>query len=420
MMMLWRVIVYFVVVGLLVWAAVFLANHPGQVSIDWRGFRVDTSVGILVLALAALVGVSIALYRLVRAVLTAPGGLLRYRRDSRQKRGYQAVTRGMVALAAGDPDEARRQARRANGLLKDPPLTQLLLAQSAQLSGDEAAASRYFNSMTENKDAALLGVRGLLNQALRAGDVEEALRLAKKADSLRPDVPWVQAALADLYLQREDWDAAADRLQRAVRLKALPAEEAKVKRAQVTGEQAAAAEATGDVKTALARAEAAVKLAPDSVKATAAWIRLLGKAGKTRKAEKMAIRAWETIPHEDLARAFIDLKPETTSLEQLKRVQTLCRANPDHPESRMAQAEASLHARLWGQVRHYLEPLVADDVEAPARACRLMAAVEKAEHGNLVAAEQWWARAEGIRPNLPVGPIKESDTTPVVAEPQTA
>jgi hypothetical protein len=43
----------------------------------------------------------------------------------------------MVAVAAGDAAEAGRQAKRADALLGDPPLTMLLSAQAAQLNGDD-------------------------------------------------------------------------------------------------------------------------------------------------------------------------------------------------------------------------------------------------------------------------------------------
>ena len=54
--------------------------------------------------------------------------------DSKRRRGYKALSQGMVAVAAGDAGEAARLARRADGLLNDPPLTLLLSAQAAHSS----------------------------------------------------------------------------------------------------------------------------------------------------------------------------------------------------------------------------------------------------------------------------------------------
>ena len=82
-------------------------------------------------------------------------------------RGYKALTQGMVAVAAGDAQEARRQARKAENFLADPPLTMLLSAQAAQLSGDDKAAGKFFKKMSERKDTKYLGIHGMLNQAIQ-------------------------------------------------------------------------------------------------------------------------------------------------------------------------------------------------------------------------------------------------------------
>ena len=52
-----------------------------------------------------------------------------------------------MAVSAGEPEAARKQAIRAQRLLDAPQLTGLLAAQAAQLAGDHQAARRYFTSI---------------------------------------------------------------------------------------------------------------------------------------------------------------------------------------------------------------------------------------------------------------------------------
>src|SRR3546814_13347697 len=87
----------------------------------------------------------------------------------------------MVAVAAGDAQEAARWSRRADDLLEDPPLTLLLSAQAAQLNGDERAAEKYFNAMLEKPETRFLGLRGLLMPALPENDHRRALGFARQA-----------------------------------------------------------------------------------------------------------------------------------------------------------------------------------------------------------------------------------------------
>src|SRR2546429_9929285 len=51
-----RVILYLIVIVLLAFGAVWLAERPGEVAITWQGRRLDTSVMVLIAAAVALAG----------------------------------------------------------------------------------------------------------------------------------------------------------------------------------------------------------------------------------------------------------------------------------------------------------------------------------------------------------------------------
>jgi HemY protein len=135
-----RALWYLALLAALALLAVWLADQPGTVSLEWRDWRLDTSVSLLAVALAAAAVVIALMLRLIGFVRRTPETLARRRQDRRRAQGYVALTRGMVAVAAGDVDGAARQAKRADVLLEDPALTLLLSAQTAQLSGDAVAA----------------------------------------------------------------------------------------------------------------------------------------------------------------------------------------------------------------------------------------------------------------------------------------
>ena len=85
-------------------------------------------------------------------------------------RGYLAISRGLVAVGAGDARAARRAADEAERIAPGEPLALLLNAQVAQLSGDRAAAEHAFRAMAERDDTKLLGLRGLYIEAQRRKD----------------------------------------------------------------------------------------------------------------------------------------------------------------------------------------------------------------------------------------------------------
>ena len=181
----WKGLFFFLKLALLVALGVWLADRPGQATIDWLGYRVESSVALLLVVLALLIGVMALLYRAYRALVSAPKILGKARGESRRSRGYQALNHGMVALASGDARAAEKWAKKANTLLQDPPLTRLLSAQAAQLNGDEAEAARHYRAMLENDETRFLGLRGLVLQARREGDEATARRYLLEAKALR-------------------------------------------------------------------------------------------------------------------------------------------------------------------------------------------------------------------------------------------
>jgi HemY protein len=393
-----RTLWFFIKLALLIAAGVWLAERPGEVSLEWLGYRVETTIGILLLAVFVLMVAAAGLYRFWTATRRAPGEIRRSFSDSRRERGYKALTQGMVAVAAGAPDEALRLSRRADGLLDEPPLTLLLSAQAAQLNGDEEAAKRYFKAMLEREETAFLGLRGLFNQAMKEGDEEAALDYVRKAKDLRPDTPWVAEMLFKLELRHGKLESAEQALALARPGKDLSKEALKRRRAVLAAEKGRAAFEAGRFEEAARHLSGAVKLQPALAPAAALLARVQIKRGEKRKAQRLLIKSWYLSPHPALVKPFLDLEPQEKPLERVKRLGKLVSSRPSHPESHLAQARAALDAQLWGEARRHLT--AAGGQEPTEAVCRLMAELEEAENGDSAKAHEWFRRA-ATAPNDP-------------------
>jgi HemY protein len=278
----------------------------------------------------------------------------------------------------------------------------LLSAQAAQLSGDEAAARRYFTAMLDNQETRFLGLRGLLTQALREGAHERALELAREAHGMRPSTPWVLQSLFDLTERGGDLEAAESALRESLRAKALPKAEADRKRAVVLLERAQAAHQAGAATAAIGHAREAHKLAPELIPASALLAELQLGGGAARKAAKTIEEAWARAPHPELARLYLMARPSDDSLERLKTLGKLVARNPGHAESHLARGRAALEARLWGEARRHLEAAAGPgglDGNPREAVCRLMAELEESERADIEGSRAWLARATAAPPD---------------------
>ncbi len=392
-----RLIGWIIGIGLLVGLAVWLADHPGTARLEWRSWRVDTSVAILLGGIAAVALATAIVYRGLAAAARIPRRILVFRRSARREKGYRALTRGLVAVAAGDVAEAERQARRANDLLDDPPLTMLLSAQAAQLAGDDVAARQYFSGMLEKPETAFLALRGLLLQAQREDDDDAALDYARRAFALRPKTPWVVTTLFDLQVDRGLWHEALSTVETGLKNGVFTGEDGKRRRVVTLLACSAASGDDGETRRALDFARRAHGLAPEFLPATLRYAGLQIGGGHRRSAAKLIEGAWSTRPHPELARLYLSIGSSEDALARMRRIERLVSHNPSHPESHLALAAAAIEASIWGSARGHLE--AADSADGrDARLCRLRADVEEAEHGEVDAVRHWLLAAAEAPP----------------------
>ncbi|MFN4099481.1 MAG: heme biosynthesis protein HemY, partial [Pararhodobacter sp.] len=108
-------------------------------------------------------------------------------------------------LAAGEGERALTKGRKAEKLLDDPVLTNLLIAQSAQAKGNTALAEDYYKRLLDDDRGRFVGVQGLLAQQVEAGNQAKARKLAETALTLRPGHAPTQDRLLLLQNQAGDW-----------------------------------------------------------------------------------------------------------------------------------------------------------------------------------------------------------------------
>src|SRR5262245_22797386 len=121
-----RVLLFLLLLALIAAAEVWLANRPGDVTIVWQGLRIETSVMFAAMAILFLVVAAIFLWSIVRTVLRSPDLIAMFLSHRRGVRGYLAISRGLVAVGAGDARLAKRAADEAHRIASGEPLALLL------------------------------------------------------------------------------------------------------------------------------------------------------------------------------------------------------------------------------------------------------------------------------------------------------
>ncbi|MCW3474602.1 heme biosynthesis HemY N-terminal domain-containing protein [Limobrevibacterium gyesilva] len=341
-----------------------VAGLPGHVAATVGGYTFEASTPVAAIALAVLVLVLYLLLRLLGTLVTLPRRWRRWRERRRRERGDAAVTRTLVALAAADAGEARRQAQRARALLGDTPQTLLLAAEAARLAGSEAEAEALYHQLAAGEDAAFLGLRGLFRLAIAREDWSAAADLARRAEAAHPGNAWLREERTMLAVRVGDWT-------QALALAGPDAPHA----AYVT----AAAESAIDPAQALKLARRAWKDNPAFTPAALAYAKRLRQSGREGRAQEVLRETWKLAPNPEMAESA--LAATSDKMARMQLAERLVQGAPDHPESRLLLARVALEAGLTGEARRHGEAARRAGLNQK-RLWLLIADLEAEEHGD--------------------------------------
>ncbi len=395
-----RLVLGLAIVALAVAATVFFADRPGTIHLIWLGREIDTSVAVLLIGLLLAVLVLWLVIDLVRWVIGVPRRMVGRRKDARRLAGYRVLTDGLVALAAGDAREAERLKNRAQLMFEQsdhaiPPLARLLTAQLALLRDDQAAAKAEFTAMLADPETEFLGLRGLIVQAMKAGDDAEALRLSDRANRLKPRMPWVLQSRLALETRSGDWRAAQESLKTAVKQQVLSTEDGRRYKATLLIAESRQAAQAGRHREALTYAAQAHGLDLGFAPAVAHYAERLNATDRQAKALKMLETAWTAHGHPIVAACYDRLLEAEAPTTRLKRFERLTDLRPADPEGHIVAGSLAIQARLWTDARRHLDRAGAGTAEGPwpRRLCQLMAELETAERGDAHTTRLWLERA---------------------------
>ncbi len=386
----WNMVIRFIIIALLAAGAVWLAERPGTLTFDWLGYTVEISIMVALILLAIVLFVIVLAWALVRQVFNIPGALSGFFSRRKRESVHEALTKGIIAVGAGDSAQATKYARKASSLAGDDPLAQLLKAQAAQLRGDQSTVTHVFEAMAQAKDTEALGLRGLFTQARQDGDMEKARAMASKALELNSGLVWASKAMLAFQSAGGEWAAVGTTLDNQRTAGILNKDEESRLQAVVQTARAIELEES-QPDEALSLAERALRSAPDLVPAAVVAGRILSSRKSIRKASRLLEKTWKLVPHPDVAEVYAFLRSGDSPQDRQKRIKTLTNKHGGGIEGAIALAVACIDAQDWKDARAALAPYSED--RPPVRVCELMAEIEQGEFGDKGRAREWLSRA---------------------------
>lgn len=385
--MLWSLVKFLIFIGIvaaLSYGAMYLIDTGGGVRIAIADMEFNFGpvqaviAGVLLLVgvwvVLRLAGLLVAILRFLQGDETA---ISRWFDRNRERKGFEALADGLMALASGEARVAMSKASKAERYLRRPELTNLITAQAAEMAGDRKKAEEVYKRLLSDDRTRFVGVRGIMKQKIAEGDTEMALKLAEKAFALKPRHEETQDVLLRLQAEQHDWKGARKTLSTKLKYGALPRPVHRRRDAVLAlGEAREIVDEDNSIEAREAAIEAN-RLSPDLVPAAVMAARAYVERDQLRYATRVLKKAWGAMPHPDIATAFAEIEPDEDPKERIKRFQVLTKQNPTHSETKLLLAELNVAAEQFAEAHKTLGDL--PETMPNTRVLALLAAIERGE-----------------------------------------
>lgn len=362
----WLLVALLVLIGSVALALVALPD-PGYVLLGYGKYSVETS-------LLVLLTVLVLVYFGIRALASlwhAPVQLHGWGRRRRQRRLQLWYDEAVRALAEGRNERAERRLVRLLKSRQAPLQAYLSAAQAASRLGADQRRDRYLQLALQHQPRSEAGI--LIHQAelqLGAGQSDQAQTTLAKLQKLLPRNTRVLRLQMQLYLQQRDWPRLRELLPELRSSQILdPAQWHKLA-IQVYREQMLGLSSAAD----LDGLNDGWKQLPSPVQQDAGLLAVYIEQLLRLGAHEQAGHLLRAQLGRDWDSRFVYLFGETREQDpaaQQARAEQWLEQHPQDPVLLLSLGKLSLHNRLWGKARHYLEESIG--LQPTAEAYRFLA-----------------------------------------------
>ena len=192
---------------------VWFSNHPGQVSIIWRGYLIELSFFILVIFLFLIIFATTMLSKIFLSIKSFPRQFTLRQKEKNLNLTRETLENITFSWINNDSKGMDIQARKIKRYTGDNIFSTMLLFQIALKSGEYDKAKKYLEILEKNRKTKFIAFKCKAMVLIKQNRRLEAKNYLEKAFAINPRDPWVCDNISVLLARTEKWLEAAKTLE---------------------------------------------------------------------------------------------------------------------------------------------------------------------------------------------------------------
>ncbi len=380
-------------------SAAWLSNNAGRIEINWIGYRVETSV-------AVVLSLVVICYAVFYVFLAKPCLLIRQKisfwlnadkrankiaksKIEKETQKQALLSKGLIALISGDLNQAEKSLKQVKKEFEEDDYQALLFsAQFAEEKNDIGSALHLYTKLSKKKETRLCAMRANVRLYTLSGNFAKALELCTLLLEEKNPPSWVLSQAFELQVKQGKTKDALVTLQRALKQNLFDKLTAKRLKASVLLEEA---EQTLDEKEKENLIRQAYQTDETFVRAGVQMAGLYIGLKEEKKAKRLLQKLWKLSPSWDVYALYLSLMQEKPPIEIVREVEEMTKENTQTPLNHLVFADASLKAKLWGQAKSAVDKYL--DLRPQSRRALIIAIKIAEYHQETDKAEEYRLRA---------------------------
>ncbi|MBD74239.1 MAG: hypothetical protein CMM96_01935 [Rickettsiales bacterium] len=326
---------------------VWFSNHPGQVSIIWRGYLIELSFFILVIFLFLIIFATTMLSKIFLSIKSFPRQFTLRQKEKNLNLTRETLENITFSWINNDSKGMDIQARKIKRYTGDNIFSTMLLFQIALKSGEYDKAKKYLEILEKNRKTKFIAFKCKAMVLIKQNRRLEAKNYLEKAFAINPRDPWVCDNISVLLARTEKWLEAAKTLE------------------NVNNSFQLSSKRVGYLLKSGADPVLTYKISSDSIPVVLNVINFYLKQNNEEKVFEILKKTWRKLKFFGFVEAIFD---ETKfdiklALKRFKLVNKALKSDLASDETKIAMAYASLRAKLWEKSRGFLVSIKKNNID---------------------------------------------------------
>ena len=380
--------IFFILFSILGFLTIWLKKEPGNISIEWHGWLLETSIPILIIGSITIFLLVTFIYIAIKRLFYLPKNIHKTITRNKINKATIALNNAFSAKSMNEIELAKKFSNKAKKL-NNTPLKLLLDMDISEYYNDDN--KNILTNMLSHSETKLLAIKKLTNIYIKENNISKAIETIQLTPKSNKTPNWFFYKFLQLNIIDNNWKNIFETLNHISKYTDISSKDYKILQGNIYLAKAINLNEANHKAESLDNVNQALKFIPSFPSAIVLKANLLHNKNP-RLCVDFLKSSWKHFSHPDLANFICEINYNKTNASILKIIKEIIKSGNNNYNNNLLLAKGAIKANSWTTAREAINNIPKENWTK--NTYIMMAELEKKENGNLKIYNEWLEKAE--------------------------